>query len=256
MRLPAYAEALTSTATPRQLRAHERPAQARQPRQESSRPSTDSRRRTPHRRGRHGERDRCALHRGVRHSGSRAGVPLRARRLVLMRRLWTGERVTFEGRFWQLDDRRHRPHASSALNPALVRGPRPCRARPRRPPRRRLNGRWRNVHGPIPGRAGGDARPPRSPLTRPPQRLSTSKRVSVGVEDDPVTAQRRVQPWFTMLTPAAASAPSESACYGTPEQCAEGLTKIAVTGLGLIALNPPLRPRAPVPAAWRTRCSR
>ena len=72
---------------------------------------------------------------------------------------------------------------------------------------------------------------------RDPAAFTTSKRVFIGVEDDPETALQRMQPWFTMHSGSGQRA-ERVGVYGTPEQCAEGLMEIAETGLGLIALNP------------------
>ena len=87
--------------------------------------------------------------------------------LLLMRRLWTGERVSFDGRFWRLDDSFISPTPRAAAASALVRRSRPRRARPRRTARRRVDGRGRHVDGPT---AGGNCRPARTPRrarTRP-----------------------------------------------------------------------------------------
>ena len=65
---------------------------------------------------------------------------------------------------------------------------------------------------------------------RDPATFTTSKRVFIGVEDDPETALRRMQPWFTMHSGSGQRA-ERVGVYGTPEQCAEGLAEIAGTAL-------------------------
>ncbi len=156
--------------------------------------------------------------------------------LLLMQRLWTGERVTFEGRFWQLDDvfisptpvQRPIPlwfggHAPAALDRAA-----------------RLGDGWMGAGATSTARLSEELEALRRCLDarqRDPAGFTTSKRVFVGVEDDRETALRRLQPWFDMHSGSGQRA-ERVGVYGTPEQCAEGLAEVAETGIDLIALNP------------------
>ena len=156
--------------------------------------------------------------------------------LLLMQRLWTGERVSFDGRFWQLDDMFISPtpvqrpiplwfggHAPAALNRAV-----------------RLGDGWMGAGASSTARVREELDELRRCLDeqgRDPATFETAKRVFVGVEDDRETALRRLQPWFEMHSGSGQRA-ERVGVYGSPEQCAEGLAEIAATGVDLIALNP------------------
>ena len=117
--------------------------------------------------------------------------------LLLMQRLWTGERVSFDGRFWQLDDMFISPtpvqrpiplwfggHAPAALNRAV-----------------RLGDGWMGAGASSTARVREELDELRRCLDqqrRDPATFETAKRVFVGVEDDRETALRRLQPWFEM----------------------------------------------------------
>ena len=157
--------------------------------------------------------------------------------LLLMRRLWTGERVTFHGRFWRVDGLFVSPtplrrpsiplffggHAPGALRRAA-----------------RLGDGWMGAGATSTARF-------REELGRLDRCLEAegrdvaaftrSKRVFVGVEDSSDAALRRLRPWFSMHS-GSGRRPERVAVYGTPAQCAEGLDRIAETGVDLIVLNP------------------
>ena len=156
--------------------------------------------------------------------------------LLLMQRLWMGERVSFDGRFWQLDDLFISPtpvqrpiplwfggHAPAALNRAV-----------------RLGAGWMGAGASSTARVREELEELRRCLDqqgRDPATFETAKRVFVGVEDDRETALRRLQPWFEMHSGSGQRA-ERVGVYGSPEQCAEGLAEVAATGVDLIALNP------------------
>ncbi|MDE2836140.1 MAG: LLM class flavin-dependent oxidoreductase [Chloroflexota bacterium] len=156
--------------------------------------------------------------------------------LVLMQRLWTGERVTFDGRFWQLNDAFISPTPVQERIPLWFGGHAPAaldRAA-------RLGDGWMGAGATSTARFAEEQDAMRARLDahgRDPATFTTSKRVFIGVEDDAETALRRMQPWFTMHSGSGQRA-ERVGVYGTPQQCAEGLAAIADTGLGLIALNP------------------
>lgn len=157
--------------------------------------------------------------------------------LLLMQRLWTGEPVTFHGRFWQVDGLFVSPtpvqqpsvplwfggHAPGALRRAA-----------------RLGSGWMGAGATSTVRF-------REELGLLDQRLeeegrsgagfTRSKRVFVGVDESREEALRRLQPWFSMHSGSGQRA-ERVAVYGTPEQCAEGLAQVAETGVDLIVLNP------------------
>mgnify|MGYP003312549630 FL=1 len=64
-----------------------------------------------------------------------------------------------------------------------------------------------------------------------------SKRVIIAVDKDRETALKRLKEWFI-----AHGEPSEDAgkvtVFGTPDDCIEGLTAVADTGIDMIALEP------------------
>ena len=156
--------------------------------------------------------------------------------LLLMRRLWTGERVSFDGRFWRLDD--------SFISPTPVQQPLPLWFGGHAPAAldraARLGDGWMGAGATSTAQLSEELAALRERLDahgRDPGSFTTSKRVFVGVEDDRETALRRMRPWFEMHSGSGQRA-ERVGVYGTPEQCAEGLAEVADTGVGLIALNP------------------
>ena len=156
--------------------------------------------------------------------------------LTLMQRLWTGERVSFAGRFWQLDD--------AFVSPTPVRGRIPLWFGGHAPAAldraARLGDGWMGAGATSTARFVEELEAMRAALDahgRDLASFTTAKRVFVGVEDDAEMALRRMQPWFTMHSGSGQRA-ERVGVYGTPEQVADGLAAIAETGLDLIALNP------------------
>lgn len=156
--------------------------------------------------------------------------------LLLMKQLWTGDPVTFAGRFWGLNGLFISPtpqqpniplwfggHARSALHRAA-----------------RLGDGWMGAGATSTSQLKEELDVLTELLIkerRDPTAFQTSKRVFISVEDDEQAALRGLQPWFQMHSGSGQKA-ERVGVYGTPEQCAEGLTKIAETGVDLIALNP------------------
>ncbi len=156
--------------------------------------------------------------------------------LLLMRRLWTGERISFDGRFWQVDDAFISPTPAQQPIPLWFGGHAPAaldRAA-------RLGDGWMGAGATSTDQLREEIDALRQRLDahgRDPASFTTSKRVFIGVEDDREEALRRLQPWFALHSGSGQRA-ERVGVYGTPEQCAEGLAEVAETGVGLIALNP------------------
>ncbi len=154
----------------------------------------------------------------------------------LMRRLWTGERVSFDGRFWQIRHAFISPKPAQQPIPLWFGGHAPAaldRAA-------RLGDGWMGAGATSTAQLRDELETLRRRLDahrRDPASFIASKRVFIAVEDDKQTALRRLQPWFALHSGSGQRA-ERVAVYGTPQQCAEGLAAVAETGVSLIVLNP------------------
>lgn len=156
--------------------------------------------------------------------------------LLLMRALWSGERVSFDGRFWRLDDVFVSPTPAQERIPLWFGGHAPAaldRAA-------RLGDGWMGAGATSTAQLREEVAALRERLDahgRDPASFTTSKRVFIAVEDDRETALARMRPWFALHSGSGQRA-ERVGVYGTPEDCVAGLREVAATGVGLIALNP------------------
>jgi len=72
---------------------------------------------------------------------------------------------------------------------------------------------------------------------RDPAEFTISKRVIVAVEDKRSTAYERLKDWY-LAHGSNINRLEQEAVFGTPEECIEGLTEVAMGGVSLIVLNP------------------
>ena len=156
--------------------------------------------------------------------------------LVLMQRLWTGERVTFDGRFWQLDDAFISPTPVQERIPLWFGGHAPAaldRAA-------RLGDGWMGAGATSTARFRTSRRRCAPGWTPTDATLPRSPRRSASSSAWRTTRRRRCSGCSpgSRCTPAAASAPSVSASTGRRSSARRASPEIADTGLGLIALNP------------------
>ena len=158
--------------------------------------------------------------------------------LRLMRALWTEPRVTFEGRFWQLDgvamepkpfQKPHPPIWFGASHPAALR-----RAV-------RLGDGFFGAGSSTTPQFVESVRVVREALTeqgRDPATFRIAKRVYLAVDDDAELARRRMAAALTDLYGPRMPDPIRVAVAGTPADCARGLREVADAGAELILLNP------------------
>lgn len=157
--------------------------------------------------------------------------------LEVMTRLWTEERVTFDGEFWKLEN--------AAMAPKPVQTPHPPI--------------WFGGHHPDALRravrlgdgfigagsssiaefveAVGHVRRFLAEAGRDPATFALAKRVYLAIDPDRDRALARLREWFGGYYGSAALA-DRVALAGTVEQCLEGLREIRAAGAELLLLNP------------------
>ncbi|HLW48311.1 MAG TPA: LLM class flavin-dependent oxidoreductase [bacterium] len=153
----------------------------------------------------------------------------------LMKALWTEPRVTFKGRFWQLEgammepkpfQKPHPPVWIGANHPAAVR-----RAV-------RLGGGFFGAGSQTTERFAEQVRVLRAALAesgRPPAAFPIAKRVYIAVDDDTARARRRIAAALTALYGRNLEA---VAVFGPPDACVKGLREVGDAGTATILLNP------------------
>jgi probable F420-dependent oxidoreductase len=159
--------------------------------------------------------------------------------LRLLRSAWNDERVSFQGRFWQLDDGVMEPKPWQKPAPPVWfggGGPRLLRRTAQS-----ADGFF-GAGSSTAAQFAGHVRTLRTELTaagRDPDSFPIAKRVYIGVDDDLDRARKRMAEslerlygYFGLpdLTPVAA--------FGPPEVCAQALRDVADAGARLIVLNP------------------
>ena len=158
--------------------------------------------------------------------------------LRLMEALWTEPRVTFRGRFWQLE--------SAAMEPKPVQEPRPPlwfgASHPAALRRAvRLADGFFGAGSSTTAQFVEQVRIVRGALTeagRDPGGFRIAKRVYIGVDDDAGRARRRVGAALDELYGFSGLRGIEAvAVAGTPDECVRGLREVADAGAGLILLN-------------------
>jgi probable F420-dependent oxidoreductase len=157
--------------------------------------------------------------------------------LVVMKRLWTEERVTFDGAFFKLE--------SASMEPKPMQKPHPPL--------------WFGGHHPDALRRAvelGDAFIGAGSIStkvfleevkllrglvkdsgRDPARFALGKRVYIAVDKDRARAGRRLAEWFGAFYGRPALA-AEVSVWGEPQECVERLTEIVEGGVGFLMLNP------------------
>jgi probable F420-dependent oxidoreductase len=160
--------------------------------------------------------------------------------LALMKALWTEPRVSFDGRFWRLDDAAMEPKPFQKPGPPIWFGANHPRSLRRAV---RLGDGFIGAGSSTTEQFAEHVKVVREALAesgRDPAGFRIAKRVYLGVDDDPERAHRRVAAglderygYFGLrgrLTPVAVSGP--------PDACARGLREVADAGAGMILLNP------------------
>ena len=159
--------------------------------------------------------------------------------LTLMRALWTEPRVTFKGRFWQLDDAAMEPKPFQKPGPPVWFGA-------NQPPALRRAARhgdgFFGAGSTTTARFAEQVQVVRDELAQQrvdPAGFPIAKRVYIAVDDDAergrermAAALNRLYGFFGLkdMTPVSV--------YGPPEACVRGLRDVAAAGAGMILLNP------------------
>ena len=159
--------------------------------------------------------------------------------LTLMRALWTEPRVTFKGRFWELDDAAMEPKPFQKPGPPVWFGA-------NQPPALRRAARhgdgFFGAGSTTTARFAEQVQVVRDELAQQgvdPAGFPIAKRVYIAVDDDAergrermAAALNRLYGFFGLkdMTPVSV--------YGPPEACVRGLRDVAAAGAGMILLNP------------------
>ena len=157
--------------------------------------------------------------------------------LALMKRLWTEERVTFEGEFWRLDNAAMAPRPVQRSHPPIWFGAwHPDALR-----RAVALGDGFIGAGSV---STADFREQAAHLRallaetgRDPAAFPVGKRVYLAVDRDRAGAMARMREWFGWYYGNAALA-ERVAVVGEPQACIDGLREVRDAGAGLILLNP------------------
>lgn len=153
----------------------------------------------------------------------------------LMQACWTAERITFDGRFWQVDDGAMEPKPFQKPYPPIWFG-----AHRRGALRRAIQfgDGFFGAGSATTARFADEVRVVREELAQAGRDLATfriAKRVYIGVDDDAARARKRMASGLDQLYGISGLAPV--AVAGTPEECISGLREVADAGAELILLN-------------------
>jgi probable F420-dependent oxidoreductase len=159
--------------------------------------------------------------------------------LQLIKALWTEPRVTFQGRFWQLDDAAMEPKPVQQPHPPIWFGgshPAALRRAVRfgdgffgagSSPTARFVEQVQNIRAAL------------AETGRDPASFRIAKRVYIGIDDDPERARRQVleqlQRLYPFLSPEALA---PIPVHGRADDCVAGLREVADAGAELILVNP------------------
>ena len=157
--------------------------------------------------------------------------------IELIKRLWTQDKVTFEGQFWQLTGQSITPRPLQKPHPPIWFGTRSVQALKRAV---RMRDGWMGA-GATPIQAFKEevklVRQLLEEAGRDPATFALSKRVYVAVDKDKNRAADRLREWFGRYYRDPDMALRVSV-IGNEEECAEGLREIADQGIELLMVNP------------------
>ncbi len=159
--------------------------------------------------------------------------------LQLMKALWTQPRVTFEGRFWQLDGAAMEPKPFQKPCPPIWFGgshPAAVRRAVRHGDGFFGAGSQTTAQFAVQVRILRDAL---AESGRPPAEFPIAKRVYLAVDDDAARARQRIGASLSQLYGSFRLKDIESvAVSGPPDACVAGLREVTQAGANLILLNP------------------
>ncbi len=159
--------------------------------------------------------------------------------LQLMKALWTEPRVTFKGRFWQLDGAAMEPKPFQKPHPPIwFGGSHPAAVRRTV----RHGDGFFGAGSQTTGRFAEQVRTLRNALAeseRSAAGFRIAKRVYLAVDDDAARARQRIGAALNKLYGYFGLRDLEAvAVFGPPEACVKGLREVAEAGAEMILLNP------------------
>jgi probable F420-dependent oxidoreductase len=157
--------------------------------------------------------------------------------VALIKALWTQERTTFHGRFYNIDDEMMQPKPVQKPHLPLWMGvghPNAVRRTAE------LADGWMGSGGSSIKQFAESVPILKQALEkrgRDPENFPISKRIFMAVDDDPAVARRELSRWFTDVyhNPPGTDA---SGIHGTPEQVRERLEEVVAMGANHLMLNP------------------
>ncbi|MGO8947774.1 MAG: LLM class flavin-dependent oxidoreductase [Ktedonobacterales bacterium] len=156
--------------------------------------------------------------------------------LQLIKACWTEPRITFEGRFWQLDGASVEPKPFQKPFPPLwIGGSHPQAVRRAL----RYGNGFFGAGSSTTGQFAQQVHVLHTALAEAHQDPSTfhiAKRVYIVIDDDATRARERVDAGLTQIY--GSSSLNAVAVYGTPSTCIAGLREVAEAGAELIQLHP------------------
>jgi probable F420-dependent oxidoreductase len=157
--------------------------------------------------------------------------------ILLMKRLWTEERVTFDGEFWKLQNASMQPKPVQKPHPPLWFGAHHDAALKRAV---ELGDGWIGAGSRTTAQMREEARKLSGYLAearRDPATFSMAKRVYIAVDQNKARAEKRLSEWFGWYYRGADLA-ARVAVYGDQRECTEKLAEIVEAGARLLILNP------------------
>jgi probable F420-dependent oxidoreductase len=154
----------------------------------------------------------------------------------LIRALWNEERVTFHGKFYNLDDEMMSPRPVQKPLPLWMGVGHPAAVRRTA----ELADGWMGSGGSSIKQFGESVPILKDALMargRDPENFPISKRIFMAVDDNPEVARRELNRWFTEVyhNPPGTDL---SGIHGTPEQVRERLEEVVALGANHILMNP------------------
>lgn len=157
--------------------------------------------------------------------------------IELMKRLWTEEHTTFDGKFWKLHNASMEPKPVQKPHPPLWFGARHDAALKRAV---ELGDGWIGAGSSSTAQFRDELRRLSGYLAeakRDPSTFSLAKRVYIAVDQNKARAEKRLGEWFERYYRNAELA-TRVAVYGDQQECTGKLAEIASAGAGLLLLNP------------------
>jgi len=153
----------------------------------------------------------------------------------LMKALWTEPRVTFAGRFWQLEDAQMEPKPRQRPHPPVWFGASHPDALRRAV---RLGDAFIGAGSTTPDQFTEQVKTIRRYLDeagRDPASFPIAKRVYIAIDEHKDRAGKKLEEWFTINY--GRSNHAQVAVWGAPDECADRLRKIVASGAEMLVLT-------------------